>query len=67
MTFNEYLASKGHKLPPFDPSETSLSLSLANAWARHPDTDLWWFLPLERPGRDWIESLRTESKYDLPR
>ena len=63
--FMDWLVTTKHNLPPFDPSETRLVWSKQDAWARHPETQRWWFLAVDRPGREWVESIKTCSIYDL--
>jgi hypothetical protein len=63
--FLRFLSDKGLNLPPFTPSETMLIWSRQDCWARHPETQRWWYLPADRPGREWVESLNTCSRMDL--
>ena len=63
--FMAWLLKEKHKLPPFNPSETRLVWSQRDAWARHPDTQRWWYLAVDRTGRDWMESVKTCSWHDL--
>jgi hypothetical protein len=60
-----WLAKKNLSMPPFKPSEACLIWNRQDAWVRHPETQRWWYLPVDRAGREWIESIKTCSRTDL--
>ena len=62
---HKWLEKTNRPKVPFTSSETSLSWSGQNAWARHPDTQRWWHLRLESTQAVWTESWKTCSKYEL--
>ena len=61
----EWLSSQNLPAPPFDPKEMRLIWNRQDLWARHPETERWWYLAVDRPRSGWRESTKTCSRQNL--
>ena len=63
--FEKWLHKNDLPAVPFIPTETRLVWNRQDAWARNPETRLWWYLAVDRPKWGWTESFKDCDRSDL--